>query len=350
MASSLVIFQIRKQKRSLSRTPIMQVALRQRHASVGRYQQWSQMRLRQRVSWRQCSGSGGAATRGVVPPLSVSFLTGCVSGTATALTGAGGGTVIIPALAQFTSLRTHTILGTSLLATCLPAVAGSTNYISQGVANVPIATLLAVTAIVTSGAGVHATRYFSSAVMRKLFGGAMLLSAPFYIFNSPRARSDVASEGAGVGGSVADRVRSQCLERWRSRTSSAAAVDGAAGGERASPTALALCYLRNEAHILAAGCACGFMSGFIGTGSGIMITGYLTLTKVRVRAMATVVPGTAALLAFSRLPPLARLEAGSLRTLLCKLAGLFISQPHGHASSAPSLHHLCTVPATRPPH
>jgi hypothetical protein len=106
----------------------------------------------------------------------VGFLTGLV--------GVGGGFMIVPALAMLVRLPMQAAVGTSLLVIAMNAIAGLGGYASH------VSIDLNLTAIVTGGAVIGAvsggllSKRISATVLRRLFGGFVLLVAGYVLSQS----------------------------------------------------------------------------------------------------------------------------------------------------------------------
>eukprot|EP01052_Picozoa_sp_SAG31_P058773 SAG31_NODE_18143_length_645_cov_1.413919_1_plen_118_part_01 len=90
--------------------------------------------------------------------MSVALPTGAAAGILGSMAGIGGGLVIIPALRMATKLPQVTINGTALLAGTLSCTVGAATYTNAGVANVPVALILALGAVPLTGYGTRWAR------------------------------------------------------------------------------------------------------------------------------------------------------------------------------------------------
>ena len=105
-------------------------------------------------------------------------LIGLVGGVVSGLFGVGGAIVIVPALVLLVKLPQHTASGTSLAALLLPVgLLGAMEYYRRGQVNVPYAGLIAAGLFVGALVGAHVAGNVSDAVMRRAFGGFLLLVA-----------------------------------------------------------------------------------------------------------------------------------------------------------------------------
>lgn len=83
------------------------------------------------------------AHKNVKAPLALSI--GASSGTLSALTGVGGGILIIPVLRMATQLTQQQCNGTSLFAVTLSSTAGALSYTLSGLPNFPLAAVFVCT-------------------------------------------------------------------------------------------------------------------------------------------------------------------------------------------------------------
>src|SRR5881296_262189 len=105
-------------------------------------------------------------------------LIGLVAGVVSGLFGVGGAVVIVPALVLLAKLPQHTASGTSLAALLLPVgLLGAIEYYRRGQVNVPYAGLIAAGLFVGALLGAHLAGGLSDVVMRRAFGGFLLLIA-----------------------------------------------------------------------------------------------------------------------------------------------------------------------------
>ena len=119
----------------------------------------------------------GAATRSWPRVVADGFVVGIVTG----LVGAGGGFLVVPALALLGGLPMHAAVGTSLLVISMKCFAGLAGY----AAHVPVDT---VSAVIVGGLAIGGTlvgsrlaRAVSGAQLQRGFGGFVLLIAAILI-------------------------------------------------------------------------------------------------------------------------------------------------------------------------
>lgn len=105
-------------------------------------------------------------------------LIGLVGGVVSGLFGIGGAIVIVPALVLLVKVPQHTASGTSLAALLLPVgLLGAIEYYRRGQVNLPYAGLIAAGLFVGAFVGAHLAGGLSDVVMRRAFGGFLLLIA-----------------------------------------------------------------------------------------------------------------------------------------------------------------------------
>ncbi|KDO31476.1 hypothetical protein SPRG_04091 [Saprolegnia parasitica CBS 223.65] len=192
--------------------------------------------------------------------------TGAFAGTVSALTGVGGGIIIIPVNAgQVTGLTQQAINGTSIAAVTVSATVGSVNYLMAGCVNIPMAALVTCSSIFFTKVGVqlaHKCAQPSAPAPRR--GAAMLISVPFIYFKHElQARRSDASRSDNI--SLEKRLD---LQYFTHHADSSAYVDAVA---KNFPHFCAV-----NAKYLVAGAISGFVSGLCGLGGGILMTTYLT--------------------------------------------------------------------------
>ena len=105
-------------------------------------------------------------------------LLGIAAGVVSGLFGVGGAVVIVPGLVLLAKLPQHTAHGTSLAA-LLPAVGilGVLEYHRRGQVNIPYAAAIAAGIFLGALLGAKLAGAVSEPMLRKLFGGFLLLVA-----------------------------------------------------------------------------------------------------------------------------------------------------------------------------
>ncbi|OQR98408.1 hypothetical protein ACHHYP_08653 [Achlya hypogyna] len=194
----------------------------------------------------------------------VAGATGAFAGTVSALTGVGGGIIIIPTLAKWTGLTQQAINGTSIAAVTVSATVGSVNYLSAGCVNIPMAALVTCSSVFFTKIGVQLAHKLSQVHLRRVVGSAMLLSVPFIYFKQElqaRRSDDSKSDNLSL-------ERRLDLQFFSHHADTAAYLSAAS---KDLPLFAAV-----NAKYLLAGAISGFISGLCGLGGGILMTTYLT--------------------------------------------------------------------------
>ncbi len=108
---------------------------------------------------------------------------GLVAGVLSGMIGIGGGIVMVPAMVYFLGLDQHTAQGTSLAMMLLPVgILGVYNYYNQGNVEVKHALVLAITFVVGGYFGSKYSLSVDQSLLKKIFGGIMMLVALKMIF------------------------------------------------------------------------------------------------------------------------------------------------------------------------
>ena len=102
----------------------------------------------------------------------------------------------MPVLKQFTRLSVHHITATSLFSISIASCVGAATYISQGAADVPVAALLAASAMATSGIGARLNHRLPASTLTKLLAVTMLASVPL-VLNKPLRRESAQGQEQG---------------------------------------------------------------------------------------------------------------------------------------------------------
>ena len=101
---------------------------------------------------------------------------GLVAGVVSGLFGVGGAVVIIPCLVLVFKMSQHAANGTSLAALLLPVgLLGAVEYYRRGEVNVPYAIVLALGLMVGALVGAKLAGQIPDLVLRRAFGGFLLL-------------------------------------------------------------------------------------------------------------------------------------------------------------------------------
>ncbi len=111
------------------------------------------------------------------------LLTGLLAGFASGAMGVGGGIIIVPSLVFLLGLSQHEAQGTSLGVLVLPVVAlGAWNYYRNGYLNVRFALVLVIAFFIGSLIGSEVAIHIPDRILRKIFGGVVLVLALKMIF------------------------------------------------------------------------------------------------------------------------------------------------------------------------
>ena len=118
--------------------------------------------------------AGNTTTDTLRSPLRLG-LQGFAVGSFTGLVGAGGGFLIVPALALWAGLPMNAAIGTSLFVIVLNCAAGFAGYANHVSIDWPLVMLVTTAAIVGAFAGVDLSRRVDPARMRRAFAGFVLM-------------------------------------------------------------------------------------------------------------------------------------------------------------------------------
>jgi uncharacterized protein len=111
--------------------------------------------------------------------LIIGFFAGFVSGSM----GVGGGIVIVPALVFLLGFSQHESQGTSLGVLVFPVVfLGAYQYYKHGYVNIKLVLILAVAFVVGGYLGSKLAIHLPDRILRKIFGGLVLLASLKMIF------------------------------------------------------------------------------------------------------------------------------------------------------------------------
>ncbi|ETV87739.1 hypothetical protein, variant [Aphanomyces astaci] len=193
----------------------------------------------------------------------ISWVTACATGgfagVVSALTGVGGGIIILPTLAKWTNLTQQTINGTSIAAVTVSASVGSANYLSAGACNVPMAVLVSCSSVFFTKLGVQLAHKLSQVHLRRVVGTAMLISVPFIYFKD-HLQELKRSNGPAVPHELSDKLD---LQFFNDHPSLSSYVDAVSTDKRG--------FAAVNAKYLVAGALSGFISGLCGLGGGILV-------------------------------------------------------------------------------
>ncbi len=112
------------------------------------------------------------------------IIVGILSGVLAGVFGVGGAIIVIPALVFILGMNQHEAQGTSL-AFMLPPVGilATWNYWKAGNVNWKVALILSLTFVVGAYLGSHISINIPDKILRRLFGGLMILIALKMIFS-----------------------------------------------------------------------------------------------------------------------------------------------------------------------
>ncbi len=113
----------------------------------------------------------------------VVFLGGIAAGFLGALTGLGGGVVIVPMLALLMGLDLRYAIGASLVSVIATSSGAAAAYVKEGYSNIRIGMLLEIATTVGALAGAFLAAYLSASVISVIFGVVLLVSA--YLSSRP---------------------------------------------------------------------------------------------------------------------------------------------------------------------
>ena len=105
------------------------------------------------------------------------WLGGLAAGLLGALTGLGGGVVIIPLLTLVFGVDIHYALGTSLISVIATSSGAASAYVREGYSNIRIAMFLEVATTLGAIVGASLTTLVPPAAIAVVFGGVLLLSS-----------------------------------------------------------------------------------------------------------------------------------------------------------------------------
>lgn len=132
--------------------------------------------------WRgKKAPAGAAASARKALPLPKVVLEGLVVGAVTGLVGAGGGFLVVPALALLGGLTMQQAIGSSLVVIALKSFAGFAGYATHVEVNYPLAFVVTLAAVVGSFAGARFAKQVSAESLRKGFSIFVLVMAVFIL-------------------------------------------------------------------------------------------------------------------------------------------------------------------------
>ena len=151
------------------------------------------------------AGSGSAVSEGVKRelPLKRVILDGVVVGLVTGLVGAGGGFLVVPALALLGGLPMSVAVGTSLVVISMKSFAGLAGYLTTVEINWPLTLAVTAAAIVGSLIGAQLAGRIPEAALRKGFGWFVLVMGAFVLIQQAPADSRLVLAAAVAGVALA---------------------------------------------------------------------------------------------------------------------------------------------------
>jgi uncharacterized membrane protein YfcA len=127
-----------------------------------------------------------------VPVLSFTILVwlgGIAAGLLGALTGLGGGVVIVPLLTLVFGVDLHYALGASLVSVIATSSGAASAYVREGYSNIRIGMFLEIATTIGAIAGASLTTVLPPAVIAVIFGGVLVFSS-YLNFRRPRDNPD----------------------------------------------------------------------------------------------------------------------------------------------------------------
>jgi uncharacterized membrane protein YfcA len=136
---------------------------------------------------------------------------GVVVGLVTGLVGAGGGFLVVPALALLGGLPMPVAVGTSLLVIAMKSFAGLAGYLSAVHINWGLAAAVTAAAVIGSLAGAKLTSHIPETALRKTFGWFVIVMGAFILAQqlpaSPILWAAMGIVAASVAGFAVARAR-----------------------------------------------------------------------------------------------------------------------------------------------
>lgn len=107
------------------------------------------------------------------------FLVSLVAGVLGALTGLGGGIVIIPALVLLFKVNIHYAMGASLISVIATSSGTSAAYLKEGYTNIRIGIFLESGAVIGALVGAYLVSFFPTSILAIILGVVLIFSAYF---------------------------------------------------------------------------------------------------------------------------------------------------------------------------
>jgi uncharacterized membrane protein YfcA len=171
-------------------------------------------------------GADGKPVPQELPVLRV-VVDGVVVGLVTGLVGAGGGFLVVPALALLGGLPVPVAIGTSLVVIAMKSFAGFAGYLSTVTINWGLAAAVTLAAVAGSLAGARLAGRIPADVLRKAFGWFVVVMGVFVLVQQLPARLGanptvpVALATVGVVAAVTLAARRRMHHVWRDRLAGA---------------------------------------------------------------------------------------------------------------------------------
>ena len=148
---------------------------------------------------------GGEPTAALTPDgvmaVILALAIGMVAGVASGLAGIGGGVVMVPAMVFLLGMSQHTAEGTSLLAICFTALAGTRVNLRHGRVRLADAAMVAVAGLVLSPIGASLALELSGTDLARVFGLFVLVIGVRMLYGALReARLSDPADGVAADG------------------------------------------------------------------------------------------------------------------------------------------------------
>lgn len=125
---------------------------------------------------------------------SIILIGSILAGLLGALSGLGGGIIIVPLLVLGMGVDIHYAIGTSLIAVIATSTATSCAYIKEGYTNVRIGILLETATTVGAVLGVAIASYLPASILSEIFGVFLLYCAASSLYKKKQASHDFTSD------------------------------------------------------------------------------------------------------------------------------------------------------------
>lgn len=119
----------------------------------------------------------------------VGVFIGLVAGVASGVAGVGGGVVMIPAMTELMGLSQKVAQGTSLLAILFTSMSGTVVNLRNRRVSLGDAALIGMAGVVAAQAGLQVALRLDQVLLRRLFGGFVLVSGARMLWQVWRERS-----------------------------------------------------------------------------------------------------------------------------------------------------------------